>query len=94
MSMDVLLISWCHLHIIQYLKIFIVDFFYFSVFVWDRVSQYSSGCSGTHYVKQAILEHTKIHLSAGIKGMCPPYLVLRLFLFLDIFEAIVNGLFG
>ena len=36
----------------------------------DRVSLYSPGCPGTHFVDQAGLELRNPLASAGIKGMC------------------------
>jgi hypothetical protein len=40
----------------------LLTFGFLFLFVWDRVSLYSSGCPGTYYVDHAGLKLTEIHL--------------------------------
>jgi hypothetical protein len=53
--------------------------FCFVLFFWDRVSQYSSGCPGTHFVDQAGFELRNLPASASqvLPGL---FWVLKIFI--------------
>jgi hypothetical protein len=46
-----------------------LNVYFIFIFIGDRVSLHSPGCSGTHYIDQAGLK--EIHLPLKIKGMHP-----------------------
>jgi hypothetical protein len=63
-------------------------FFFFFGFFRDRISLYSPGCPGAHFVDQAGLELRICLLSAGIKGVCHHARLVYIFLretFIELF---------
>jgi hypothetical protein len=56
---------WFGLSLFVFLFFWVFFLFFFFFFFLDRVSQYSPGCPGTHFVDEAGIELRNLHASAS-----------------------------